>query len=93
MNQAIATHGPWLAGETFSLGDISMASIIHRLLELYPDTLPRQDYPQVNDWFERLMARPAAVATYAAGTDETPKLPPSRWAPGIAVLRATSAIA
>jgi hypothetical protein len=39
------------------------------------------------------MARPAAIATYAAGAEETPKLPPSRWAPGIAVLRASSAVA
>jgi glutathione S-transferase len=90
MDQALATRGPWLAGETFSLGDINMASIIHRLLELFPDALPRGDYPHVNDWFGCLMARPAAIATYAAGTDETPKLPPSRWAPGIAVLRASS---
>jgi glutathione S-transferase len=93
MNQALATHGPWLAGATFSLGDISMASIIHRLLELYPDALPCSEYPHVNDWLDRLMARPAAVATYAAGTEETPKLPPSRGAAGIAVLRALSAVA
>jgi glutathione S-transferase len=90
MNKAIATHGPWLAGETFSLGDISMASIVHRLLELYPGALPRSEYPHVNGWLDRLMARPAAVATYAAGTDETPKLPPSRGAAGVAVLRASA---
>jgi glutathione S-transferase len=91
MDQAVEARGPWLAGATFSLADISMASIVHRLLELYPDALPRRDYPHVNDWLDRLMARPAAIATYAAGTQETPKLPPSRWAPGIAVLRAASA--
>ena len=51
-----------------------MASIVHRLLELYPDALPRSHYPRVNDWFERLMARPAAIATYAAGTEETPQI-------------------
>ena len=88
MEGELAGAGPWLAGETFSLADINMASIVHRLLELYPDALPRSRYPRVNDRFARLMARPAAIATYAAGTEETPRLPPSRSAAGVAAFRA-----
>jgi glutathione S-transferase len=88
MDRELAEAGPWLAGETFSLADINMASIVHRLLELYPDALPRSRYPRVNDWYARLMARPAAVATYAAGTEETPRLPPSRSEAGVAAFRA-----
>jgi glutathione S-transferase len=87
MEQELAERGPWLAGSTFSLGDISMAAIIHRVFELSPDSLPRDNFPRVNDWFERLMARPAARETYAAGTAETPKLAPARSVAGIAAYR------
>jgi glutathione S-transferase len=84
MEAELTARGPWLAGETFSLGDISMGSIVHRVNDLYPDLLARQTWPHVNDWFARLMARPAAAATYAAGTAETPKLSPARSVAGIA---------
>ena len=80
-------RGPWLARETFSLGDISMASLIHRTLELFPDALPRAAYPRLNDWYERLMARPAAKFVYAAGTAETPKIAQDRSVAGIAEYR------
>jgi hypothetical protein len=49
--------------------------------------LPRVDFPRLNDWFERLMARPAAAFVYAAGTAETPKIPPGRSVAGIAEYR------
>ena len=45
METELAARGPWLAGETFSLGDISMGSIVHRVNELYPELLPRVNYP------------------------------------------------
>jgi glutathione S-transferase len=80
-------RGPWLAGEVFSLGDISMASLIHRTLELFPDGLPRANFPRVNDWFERLMARPAATFVYNAGTAETPKIAQGRSVAGISEYR------
>jgi glutathione S-transferase len=80
-------HGPWLAGATFSLADISMASLIHRTLELFPDAFPPQQYARLNDWYARLMARPAAKFVYTAGTAETPKIPPGRTVAGIAEYR------
>jgi len=83
MEAELSTRGPWLAGETFSLGDISMGSIVHRVNELYPELLPREAYPRVNEWFARVMARPAAIATYTPGIDETPKLAPQRSVNGI----------
>jgi glutathione S-transferase len=92
MEGALAGAGPWLAGETFSLADINMASIVHRLLELYPNALPAGRHPRLNDWYVRLMARPAAAATYAAGTEETPRLPPGRSPAGAAAFRAELAI-
>ena len=83
METELAARGPWLAGQTFSLGDISMGSIVHRVNELYPELLPRTTYPHINDWFARLIARPAAVATYTPGTEETPKIPQERSVSGI----------
>ena len=83
-------RGPWLAGATFSLGDISMASLIHRTLELFPDAIPRPTYPRLNDWYERLMVRPAAKFVYSAGTAETPKIAQGRSVAGIAEYRIPS---
>jgi glutathione S-transferase len=80
-------HGPWLAGKTFSLGDISMLAIVHRISELHPDRLSRSAFPRLNDWWERLMARPAANYVYAGDTDETPQRPRSKSIAGIAEYR------
>ena len=84
MERELGAPGPWLAGATFSLADISMASLIHRMFELAPETLPHEAFPRLNDWFERIMARPAAALVYTAGTDETPKRSPQRSVAGIA---------
>jgi glutathione S-transferase len=91
MEQELYMRGPWLAGDTFSLGDISMAAIVHRIFELTPELLSRKTYPLLNDWFERLMARPAAAFVYRSGTDEAPKLPPGRSVVGIAAFRIAGA--
>jgi glutathione S-transferase len=90
MERDLAARGPWLAGTTFSLADISMASLIHRTLELFPDMLSRAAYPCLNEWYGRLMARPPAAFAYAAGTAETPKIPPGRTVAGITERRAAS---
>jgi glutathione S-transferase len=78
---------PWVAGATFSLGDISMAAIVHRMFELYPDRLDRSIFPRLNDWWERLIGRPAAKHVYTAGLEETPKRPPTKSIAGIAEYR------
>jgi len=87
MEQELAGRGPWLAGKTFSLGDISMLAIVHRIFELYPDRLDRKAFPRVNDWWDRAMARPAAKYTYSDGTDEVPARPPTKSVSGIAEYR------
>ncbi len=87
MEEELATSGPWLAGSTFSLADISMVSLVHRLFELFPETLPRDTHPQVNDWYARVMARPAAQFVYASGSPETPKLVQKRTVAGIREFR------
>lgn len=83
MEKELTERGPWLAGKTFSLADIAMAAIVHRVFEVYPDLLSRQTWPTVHDWYERLMARPAAKFVYTSGTEETPALPPDRSIAGI----------
>jgi glutathione S-transferase len=88
MERELGQHGPWLAGATFSLADISMTSLIHRMFELVPEKLPRQACPRLHDWYRRVMARPAAQFVYTAGTAETPKRGPARTVAGIEDFRA-----
>jgi len=83
MERELGVRGPWLAGATFSLADISMVSLIHRMFELAPDKLPHDAFPNLNDWFARIMARPAAAFVYTAGMEETPKRGPTRTVAGI----------
>ena len=73
--EADLADGPWLAGETYSLADIGMLAIVHRSIELRPAMVDRDRFPRVNDWRDRLMARPAVQRVYTAGTEETPPRP------------------
>jgi glutathione S-transferase len=87
MERELAERGPWLAGDTFSLGDISMAAIVHRTFELYPDKLGREALPRVNEWWQRILARPAAKQVYTDGLEETPKRPANQTVAGISEFR------
>jgi glutathione S-transferase len=87
MDQELAARGPWVAGATFSLGDISMGAIVHRTFELYPQRLDRATFPRVNDWWERLTARPAAKLVYTSGLEETPERPAKQTVAGISQFR------
>ncbi len=83
----IAGRGPWLAGATFSLGDINMLAIVHRTFQLYASAIDRAKFPALNDWWNRAMARPAAKYVYSDGTEETPKRPATKSIAGIAEYR------
>ena len=87
MNEELAQRGPWLAGKTYSLGDINMLAIVHRISELFPDRLDRAKFPRLMDWWDRSMARPAAKYAYANGTEETPSRPKTKSITGIAEYR------
>jgi glutathione S-transferase len=87
MEQELAARGPWLAGKTFSLADINMLAIVHRVSELSPDKLDRKKFPRMMDWWDRAMARPAASYVYSNATEETPKRPPKKTIAGIAEYR------
>ena len=73
--EADLADGPWLAGKGYSLADISMLAIVHRVTELRPETLDRDRLPRVDDWLDRVMDRPAVRQVYAPGTEETPPRP------------------
>jgi glutathione S-transferase len=87
VEEELKLRGPWLAGATFSLGDISMLAIVHRISELDPGRLDRSAFPRLNAWWERAMARPAAKYAYADGTEETPQRPPTKSIAGISEFR------
>jgi glutathione S-transferase len=90
MERELSQRRPWLAGTTFSLGDISMAAIVHRTFELYPDKFSRSLFPHPSDWWERLLARPAAKYVYSDGLEETPKRPLKQSVAGISEFRIQS---
>ena len=82
--EAGLADGPWFAGETYSLADISMLAIVHRLIELRPGMLDRDRFSRIDDWCDRMMARPAVRQVYAAGTEETPPRPDRHTIAGMA---------
>ena len=59
--------GPWLAGEMFTLADISVLPSIVRMEDLGIAHLWR-DLPAVADWYARAKARPSFAACYYAGS-------------------------
>ena len=87
MEEELAKRGPWLAGKTFSLGDINMLAIVHRVGELDRSRLDRTKFPRLMDWWDRCMARPAAKYVYSNSTEETPKRPPKKSVAGITEYR------
>jgi glutathione S-transferase len=87
MEEELRARGPWLAGQSFSLGDINMLAIVHRSFELIPDKLSRQTLPRLHDWWDRAMARPAAKYVYTDGTEEAPARPKGQSVAGIAEFR------
>lgn len=47
---------PYLAGETFSIGDMPLGACIYRYLNL---DIPRPSFPAVEQWYQRLVRRSA----------------------------------
>jgi glutathione S-transferase len=59
--------GPWLAGDMFTLADIAMAPFVERMMDLRGDLVPREAYPAVYAWFDRLRERPSFQPTFFFG--------------------------
>jgi glutathione S-transferase len=69
--EQVLADSPWIAGETFSLADIAIAPYVYRLSALGADRFWSKDRrPRINDWYQRLSARPAFV-TAVSWPDES----------------------
>jgi glutathione S-transferase len=53
-------HGPWLAGERFSLADVGFAPYLARLRHLGFDVL-FDEHPRTADWARRVAKRPSVI--------------------------------
>ena len=87
MELDLAEQGPWLAGNTFSLGDIAMLAIFHRISELFPSEIAAEKYPVLNGWWNWAMKTPAAQLVYTEGLEETPYRPKKKSISGISDYR------
>jgi glutathione S-transferase len=66
-------RGPWICGETFSLGDVAVLAIVDRVRELKPEMVAK--VPAVAAWHARMFERDAVKKVYALDTDEVPRRP------------------
>jgi glutathione S-transferase len=62
--EAILATRAWIAGPTYSLADLSNASIVYALKRRLPAD-PLVGHPHVTDWYQRVTARPAWRASVA----------------------------
>ncbi len=52
-------RGPWLLGGQYTIADICVAPLFHRMAELGMAAMWQADSPRVTDWYGRMRARPA----------------------------------
>jgi GSH-dependent disulfide-bond oxidoreductase len=57
----------WIAGDTFSLGDINGFNLGYALPFSQPDHCNDHKTPRIMDWLRRIAARPATKKTWAMG--------------------------
>lgn len=60
--EAALANSHWLAGNIFSMADISMAPYVNRLSALSMSAIWRGRMPHVEAWFEKIQDRPAFTA-------------------------------
>ncbi|MBT4750180.1 MAG: glutathione S-transferase family protein [Rhodospirillaceae bacterium] len=63
--------GEWMVGD-YSLADISLFALTHRLGELDAEIFDASRFPGVVAWHKRMLARPAVAHIMQPGTAETP---------------------
>lgn len=56
MEQALHA-GPWLLGEQYTIADICVAPLFHRMAELGMGAMWKADAPRVAGWYERMSGR------------------------------------
>ena len=73
--EAALAAGPWLLGDQYTLADIIVAPLIDRMNDLGFSYVWIKDMPRVQDWYERMQARPAFQATFYKGSRMSEFLP------------------
>jgi glutathione S-transferase len=66
--QRALENGPWLAGQDFSLADVVAAPLIDRIDDLGMGDIWTEEFPLVQDWFDRLKARASYDVAMYKGT-------------------------
>jgi glutathione S-transferase len=66
--EALAAHS-YLAGPAYSLADINVLSSVERMPRWTPDLMNETVSPRTFEWFQRVMARPAAQATFCVSAE------------------------
>jgi glutathione S-transferase len=69
LEEALGVHdGPWLAGEQFTLADLSAMALAVRLPQWAAPLVPDpQQFPRTDAWMAALRDRPSAAAIDAKG--------------------------
>lgn len=65
LEQRLAETGAYVAGSEFSLADIALGLSVHRW---FGGAFERPDLTHVSAYYERVRARPAALAHFSAAT-------------------------
>lgn len=68
--EAALASGPYLAGDMYTLADIAILPYAHAFKEVRPELMTTR--PRMQDWYERVMARPAVQATYLPSEETSP---------------------
>jgi len=61
------SRSPWIAGDTYSLGDINGFNLGYALPLSQPDNCNDAKTPHIMEWLRRIYERPAARETWAKG--------------------------
>jgi glutathione S-transferase len=56
--ESVAPESGWLVGETFTLGDIAVASVLRSVTAVGVEPKPER-YPRINAWYARVRERPS----------------------------------
>ncbi|NQV57183.1 MAG: glutathione S-transferase family protein [Rhodospirillales bacterium] len=75
--EAALINSDWIVESEYSLADISLFALTHRLSELDAEIFDAKIFPGVVGWHKRMKARPAVAAILEPGTDETPPTGPT----------------
>ena len=68
--EAALASGPYLAGDMYTLADIAILPYAHAFKEVRPELMTTR--PRMQDWYERVMARPAVQAAYLPSEETSP---------------------